>query len=118
MRECTVPEFSVPPAVTTADPTNLTDMGWDNAENYPNSVQFVRRMPIDGSPGGNGADTTKGWMDVTCRQFRDEVVGVARGVVAAGIEPGMRVGLLSRTRDQWTVGAYAISAAGRVKRAM
>jgi long-chain acyl-CoA synthetase len=109
-----VPEFSAPPAVTTADSTNLTDMVWDNAENYPNAVQFVRRMPIDSSPGGEGADTTSRWMNVTSRQFRDEVVAVARGLVAAGIEPGMRVGLLSRTRYEWTVLDYAIWAAGAV----
>ncbi|MBO4209592.1 AMP-dependent synthetase/ligase, partial [Micromonospora echinofusca] len=53
-------------------------------------------------------------VDVTCQQFRDEVVAVARGLVAAGVEPGMRVGLMSKTRYEWTLLDYAIWAAGAV----
>ncbi|MEV4759148.1 AMP-dependent synthetase/ligase [Micromonospora sp. NPDC049559] len=95
-------EFSVPPVVTVGDNATLTDPVWDNAETAPETVQFVRRGP-DG-----------GLVDVTCRQFRDEVVAVARGLVAAGIEPGTRVGLMSRTRYEWTLVDYAIWAAGAV----
>jgi long-chain acyl-CoA synthetase len=99
-----VREFSVPPVVTVGDAANLTDPVWDNAEVAPDFVQFVRR-----TPGGSGD-----WEDVTCRQFRDEVVATARGLVAAGIEPGMRVGLMSKTRYEWTLLDYAIWAAGAV----
>ncbi len=55
-----------------------------------------------------------GWQDVTCAEFRAEVVALARGFVAAGIEPGARVGLMSRTRYEWTLVDYAIWAAGAV----
>jgi long-chain acyl-CoA synthetase len=110
-----VPEFAAAPAVKAAEPTNLADMVWENADGSPGAVQFVRRMPaVDGSLGGSGADATSGWTNVTCRQFREEVLSVARGLVASGIEPGMRVGLLSRTRYEWTVLDYAIWAAGAV----
>jgi long-chain acyl-CoA synthetase len=51
---------------------------------------------------------------VTCREFRDEVVAVAGGLVAAGIRPGDRVGLMSKTRYEWTLVDYAIWAAGAV----
>ncbi|MFG2055757.1 AMP-dependent synthetase/ligase [Micromonospora sp. NPDC048930] len=95
-------EFSVPPIVTVGDAANLTDPVWDNAEVAPDTVQFARRT-------GDG-----GWSDVTCRQFRDEVVAVARGLVAAGISPGDRVALMSRTRYEWTLLDYAIWAAGAV----
>jgi long-chain acyl-CoA synthetase len=37
---------------------------------------------------------------------------VAKGLVAAGIEPGDRVGLMSKTRYEWTVLDYAIWYAG------
>ena len=94
-------EFSVPPIVTIGDAANLTDPVWDNAAAAPDAVQFRRR--VDG-----------GWVDVTCDQFRDEVVALARGLVAAGIEPGTRVGLMSRTRYEWTLVDYAIWAAGGV----
>ncbi len=95
-------EFSVPPIVTVGDSANLTDPVWDNAEVAPEAVQFVRR------------DAAGGWVDVTCRQFRDEVVAVARGLVAAGVQPGDRVGLMSRTRYEWTLVDYAIWATGAV----
>ncbi len=100
-------EFSVPPAATVADAANLTDPVWRNAEEAPESVQFVRRA----AGGGDGAP---GWVEVTCRQFRDEVVAVARGLIAAGITPGSRVGLMARTRYEWTLVDYAIWAVGGV----
>ncbi|MFI6129042.1 AMP-dependent synthetase/ligase [Micromonospora sp. NPDC051141] len=95
-------EFSVPPIVTVGDAANLTDPVWENAEVAPDTVQFVR-------PAGDA-----GPVEVTCRQFRDEVVAVARGLIAAGVSPGDRVGLMSRTRYEWTLLDYAIWAAGAV----
>ncbi|MDG4805376.1 AMP-binding protein [Micromonospora sp. WMMD1120] len=100
-------EFSVPPIVTVGDAANLTDPVWDNAEIAPDTVQFARPVP-----GADGSITA--WTDVTCLQFRDEVAAVARGLIAAGIEPGVRVGLMSRTRYEWTLLDYAIWAAGAV----
>jgi long-chain acyl-CoA synthetase len=96
-----VREFSVPPVVTIGDAANLTDPVWDNAVVAPDTAQFRRRR--DGA-----------WADVTCGQFRDEVVALARGLVAAGIVPGMRVGLMSRTRYEWTLIDYAIWSVGAV----
>jgi long-chain acyl-CoA synthetase len=63
-----VREFSVPPVVTISPTANLTDPVFDNAEQHPGTVQFARR-DRQGSP----------WRDVTCTEFRDEVVAVARG---------------------------------------
>ncbi|SDZ06372.1 long-chain acyl-CoA synthetase [Micromonospora pattaloongensis] len=94
-------EFSVPPVVTIGDAANLTDPVWDNAELAPDTVQFVRPTPA-------------GWTDVTCAQFRDDVVAVARGLVAAGVGPGDRVALMSKTRYEWTLLDYAIWAVGAV----
>ncbi|MET7374452.1 AMP-dependent synthetase/ligase [Micromonospora arida] len=100
-------EFSVPPIVTIGDAANLTDPVWDNAEVAPDAVQFARPTPhVDG--------TVTEWTEVTCLQFRDEVAAVARGLIAAGIEPGVRVGLMSRTRYEWTLLDYAIWAVGAV----
>ncbi|MDG9676366.1 AMP-dependent synthetase/ligase [Micromonospora sp. DH14] len=100
-------EFSVPPIVTVGDAANLTDPVWDNADVAPDTVQFARPVPsADG--------TVTAWTEVTCLQFRDEVTAVARGLIAAGIEPGVRVGLMSRTRYEWTLLDYAIWAVGAV----
>ncbi|HEX6499269.1 MAG TPA: AMP-dependent synthetase/ligase [Micromonosporaceae bacterium] len=92
-------EFSVPPVVRIADSANLTDPVWDNADQAPDHVQFSRRVDA-------------GWQDVTCAQFRDQVIAVARGLIAAGVEPGTRVALMSKTRYEWTLLDYAIWACG------
>ncbi|MCS0606160.1 AMP-dependent synthetase/ligase [Streptomyces sp. LP11] len=53
-----------------------------------------------------------GWEEVTAAEVRDEVVDLAKGLVAAGISPGHRVALMARTRYEWTVFAYALWAVG------
>ena len=54
------------------------------------------------------------WVPVTVTQFVDQVTAVAKGLVARGIAPGDRVGIMSRTRFEWTVLDFAIWAAGAV----
>ena len=54
------------------------------------------------------------WQDITAAQFCAEVSGLAKGLIAAGIQPGDRVALMSRTRYEWTLADYAIWAAGAV----
>ncbi|MGC0379443.1 AMP-dependent synthetase/ligase [Streptomyces sp. SAI-229] len=55
------------------------------------------------------------WRPVTAAAFADEVTAVAKGLIAAGLEPGDRVAVMSRTRYEWTVLDFAIwSAGGRV----
>jgi long-chain acyl-CoA synthetase len=99
--EVTVRELTVPATTTVGDEENLTDAVWVNAERFASDISFRRRV--------NG-----GWIDVTARQFADEVTAVAKGLAAAGIEHGDRVALLSRTRYEWTLLDYAIWAAGAV----
>jgi long-chain acyl-CoA synthetase len=94
-------EFSMPPAATVDASATLTEQVWDNAAKNPDTVQFARRTP-------------DGWVDVTCAQFRDDVVATARGLASAGVEPGARVGLMSRTRYEWTMADYAILACGAI----
>jgi long-chain acyl-CoA synthetase len=96
-----VQEYSVPTVVSIDATTNLTDMVWDNADTAPGTVQFSRRTP-------------DGWRDVTCAEFRDEVVALAKGMIAAGIQPGDRIGLMSKTRYEWTLVDFAIWAAGGI----
>jgi long-chain acyl-CoA synthetase len=80
---------------------NLTDDVVANAAEAPDSVLFSRR-------------TQQGWRDVTAADFLTEVRAVAKGLVAAGVEVGDRVALISRTRYEWTLVDYAIWFAGAV----
>jgi len=52
------------------------------------------------------------WQPVTAAAFAREVTAAAKGLIAAGLEPGGRVAVMSRTRYEWTVLDFAIWAAG------
>ncbi|MDX2935882.1 AMP-dependent synthetase/ligase [Streptomyces ipomoeae] len=52
------------------------------------------------------------WRSVTATAFAREVTATAKGLIAAGLEPGGRVAVMSRTRYEWTVLDFAVWAAG------
>ncbi|WP_157109052.1 AMP-dependent synthetase/ligase [Corynebacterium aquilae] len=54
------------------------------------------------------------WVNVTAKEFVDEVFEVAKGLIANGVQQGDRVALLSETRYEWTLLDFAIWAAGAV----
>lgn len=92
-----VREYSTPPSMHPPTDGNLTDDVVTNAEQAPDQVVFSAR-PATG---------TGDWSGITARQFLDDVRAVAKGLIAAGIEPGDRVALISRTRYEWTLLDYA-----------
>ena len=96
-------DYSMPALAQITDRASLADVVFSRAAGQPQAVVMRRRDDGDGT-----------WHDVTAAVFRDEVTGLARGLVAAGVEPGDRVGLMSRTRYEWTLIDYAIWAAGAV----
>ncbi len=95
-------EFSIPALAEIPASANLADAVFRRAAVQPQSV--VMRRP----------DPEGGWQDVTAAQFSAEVTAVAKGLVAAGIEAGDRVALMSHTRYEWTLIDYAIWVAGAV----
>ncbi|MET7284057.1 AMP-dependent synthetase/ligase [Kribbella sp. NPDC005582] len=97
MREYTVPAVTEPPTGSLADPV------WANASSHPDTAVFSRR-------GGTAGE----WQDVTAAEFAAEVIGVAKGLIAAGVRHGERVALLSPTRYEWTLIDYAIWSIGAV----
>nr|WP_194718973.1 AMP-dependent synthetase/ligase [Plantibacter sp. CFBP 8775] len=52
------------------------------------------------------------WVDVTTAEFHAQVVALAKGLVAAGIEPGDKIGLMCKTRYEWTLIDFAVWFAG------
>ncbi len=60
--------------------------------------------------------TTDGeiWTNVSAKEMHDRVTSIAKGLIASGIEAGDKVGLMSRTRAEWTILDFAIWYAGAV----
>jgi long-chain acyl-CoA synthetase len=54
------------------------------------------------------------FVDVSAREFVQRVRHLAAGLIAAGVEPGDRVALMSHTRPEWLLVDYAILLAGGV----
>ncbi len=94
-------EISVAAHYVATRDENLTDDVFDHAAQWPDQQGFSRRVG-------------ERWEPVTYREFADEVVKVAAGLMAFGVGAGDRVALLSRTRFEWMVCDFAIWAAGGV----
>lgn len=92
-------EFSVPPLVVSPATSNITDFVLEKA-NGTNPMLFSR-------PDGHG-----GWIDVSAQEFRDDASALAKGLIASGLEKGSRIGIMSRTRYEWTLVDFAIWFAG------
>src|ERR1700722_17902127 len=54
------------------------------------------------------------WADVTASQIRGEVHALAKGFIAAGVQAGDRIALMSHTRYEWTLIDYALWTAGAI----
>ena len=94
-------EITIPAIVPVATEGNLTKLVADRAWFEPARV-------ILSKPLGDG------WQPVTAREFETEVRETAKGLIAAGIQVGDRVGIMARTRYEWTVLDFAIWYAGAV----
>ncbi len=94
-------EFSLPALYEVPADGNLTDLIRRNAAQRPDVAVIGRK--VDGR-----------WEDVTAAAFLAEVRAAAKGLMASGVRPGDRVGLMSRTRYEWTLLDFAIWSAGAV----
>jgi long-chain acyl-CoA synthetase len=94
-------EYSVPIAYDVKPGDNITQDVFDHARTWPDGVG-LRRL-VDGQ-----------WVPVTWREFTHQVSALAAGLIGAGVSPGDRVALMSRTRFEWTLVDYAILSAGGI----
>jgi len=97
-----VREVSVPPFVPPVTYGSLADLPFDNARIAPDDKVLSRR-----------AESGR-WADVTAAEFADEVLAVAKGLIAEGLVPGDRIGVMARTIYEWTLLDFAAWAAGLV----
>ncbi|WP_079043280.1 AMP-dependent synthetase/ligase [Streptomyces kanamyceticus] len=77
----------------------LADAVFDHASEDPTRIALGRKT--DGR-----------WRDVTSGEFRDEVLALAKGLIAQGVRFGDRVAIMSRTRYEWTLFDFALWAIG------
>lgn len=89
-------EFTVPPVEAAPLVGGLADAVFDHAERAPDRVALGRKD-------GDGQ-----WRDVTAAGFRDEVLALAKGLVAEGVRFGDRVAIMARTRYEWTLFDFAL----------
>ncbi|MER8005546.1 AMP-dependent synthetase/ligase [Streptomyces sp. NPDC094149] len=94
-----VREARTAPMAKTPTTGSTADLPYTNAAEAPDAV--ILRRKLHGT-----------WQPVTAAAFAREVSAVAKGLIAAGLEPGGRVAVMSRTRYEWTVLDFAIWAAG------
>ncbi len=94
-------QFEVPAIVKAAPEDNITDLLEQRVQKTPNLALFS--VPERG-----------GWRDITASEFRTQVVALAKGFVAAGIQPGEKVGFLARSTYEWTLVDFALFYAGAV----
>ncbi|QNO36515.1 long-chain fatty acid--CoA ligase [Protaetiibacter sp. SSC-01] len=91
------------PAVVPADPeANASDLLVDRVAKTPDS-------PLFALPTADG-----GWEDVSAAEFHRQVVALAKGLIAAGVKPGDKIGFICRTRYEWTLVDFATWFAGAV----
>lgn len=56
----------------------------------------------------------EGWRDITSSEFRNEVVAVAKGLIASGVQPGDNIAFMCKTSYEWSLIDFAIFYAGAV----
>ncbi|ANP48767.1 long-chain acyl-CoA synthetase [Streptomyces griseochromogenes] len=97
-----VREAYVPPFAPPVRHGSLADLPFDNAETAPAAIVLSRRH-ADGH-----------WTDVTAADFAEQVLAVAKGLIAEGLAPGDRIAVMARTTYEWTLLDFAAWAAGLV----
>ncbi|MGW8592012.1 AMP-dependent synthetase/ligase [Dietzia sp. NPDC055340] len=94
-------EFASPPPAKPFPDQNLGRIVFTNAAEAPNDVAVLRLVGSD-------------WKEVTCAQYLEEVKGVAKGLIAKGVKTGDRLAIMSHTRYEWSLIAWAAWAVGAV----
>ncbi|MFC7219126.1 AMP-dependent synthetase/ligase [Streptomyces polyrhachis] len=97
-----VREVRASPLVAPATSGSCADIPFANAGEEPDAVVIRRRA--EGS--------AESWTPITAAAFAEQVSALAKGLIAAGLRPGGRVAVMSRTRYEWCLLDFAIWTAG------
>ena len=94
-------EFDLPAVVPAHESGNMTDHVVKNAAEVPDHVVI-------------SVQSGYALAGITAAEFLADVIAVAKGIVANGVQPGERIGIMSSNRYEWTLVDYAIWYAGAV----
>ncbi len=89
-------QYTSPPQHESRPDENATDLLLGRLRTNPS-------VPIYEIAQGDGT-----YRPVSTADFIDEVKQIAKGLIAAGIEPGDGIGILSRTRYEWALADWAV----------
>ena len=92
----------VPLLVISKPEANITDLLIERVKNDPSLPLMSKQVQ------------TGVWEDVLAIDYLEEVKALAKGFIAAGIETGQRVGIMSHTRYEWALCDFALWFAGAV----
>lgn len=94
-------EHSTPQKIEWAESANLTDILERQHKEHPSRELYcLKRGAV--------------WEPVTASKFHEQVTQLAKGLIAWGVELGDRIGVMSRTRFEWSLIDFAIWYAGGV----
>lgn len=88
-----------PIIIPPAPEDNITDLLEQRVAVTPDRIIFS-------TPAGDG------WNNLTAREFRQRVIELAKGFVAAGVQPGDRIAFMCKTSFEWTLVDFALHYAG------
>ncbi|MFC7406080.1 AMP-dependent synthetase/ligase [Georgenia alba] len=83
-------EFTTPRRIDVDPARSITDYLVDQAREHPDRVLYEEKV----------GDT---WVPHSAAWTLQRVTAIAKGLVAAGVRPGDRVAIMSRTRLEWTL---------------
>lgn len=94
--------FEVPSLVLSDLNSNITDLLIDRVANDPKLALMTKQ------------NQPNVWDEVSAQDYLEEVEALAKGFIAAGIEVGQRVGIMSHTRYEWALCDFALWFAGAI----
>lgn len=94
--------YEIPAHIKSAETDNITDL-------LVERVKLTPKLPLYATQ-----DAAGNWTNVTAEEFEQRVIALAKGFIAAGIQPGQAIGIMSRTRFEWSLIDFAIWYAGAV----
>jgi long-chain acyl-CoA synthetase len=95
--------YDIASLITTDESANITDLLIERVAKTP-ALPLYALQSADGSS----------WADVSGEEFLAQVRALAKGFIAAGVQTGQRVAIMSHTSYEWTLLDFALWFAGAI----